>query len=119
MRTGSVSPSRSRRQPHGRPGVRHALAATRDVPIYGFAQHGGAARMKTIYFVIGGIFTNSSFEKLEPNGQEMHGPFLTEREAEDMRQRSTGRNFDICWHKVFIVPVLVPAMSVPAVPASV
>lgn len=64
--------------------------------------------MKTIYFVVGGIFTSTHFTALEPGGAELHGPFLSEHDAEEAWKTSTSRNFDICCHKLFIVPVAVP-----------
>jgi hypothetical protein len=65
--------------------------------------------MKTIYFVVGGIFTSTAFDKLEADGGEMIGPFATKAEAEDARNVSAARNFDICCHRLFIVPVEVAA----------
>jgi hypothetical protein len=64
--------------------------------------------MKTRYFVIGGVFTSTEFTALEPEGGEIHGPFATLEEADEAWKTSTGRNFDICCHKLFVVPVEVP-----------
>jgi hypothetical protein len=65
--------------------------------------------MRTVYFVIGGVFTSTEFSALEPDGAEIHGPFATRTEADEAWKTSSGRNFDICCHKLFIVPVEIPA----------
>jgi hypothetical protein len=64
--------------------------------------------VRRLFFVIGGIFTTTNFDKLEKDGAEMHGPFETEAEAERVWRGSTSKNIDICCHKLFIVPVNVP-----------
>jgi hypothetical protein len=64
--------------------------------------------MKTMYFVIGGIFTTTDFDHLEEGGSEIHGPYQTEAEAERVWRGSTTKNMDICCHRLFVVPVSVP-----------
>jgi hypothetical protein len=64
--------------------------------------------VKYTYFVIGGTFTTTDFDKLEDGGSEMHGPFQTEAEAERVWRGSTAKNIDICCHKLFIVRVNLP-----------
>jgi hypothetical protein len=53
------------------------------------------------WFVIGGVFTDGTFSKIEPNESECHGQYATEKEAEIVRDGITRRNLDICWHKVW------------------
>lgn len=67
------------------------------------------------FFVIGGVFKNAhaigdlrstNFHEIEAGTHELYGPFDTEAEAEAVERAhtATNRGFDICWHKVFVLP---------------
>ncbi len=63
--------------------------------------------MKTMYFVIGGIFTSTDFTALEAGGSELYGPFLDRHAAEAAWKKSMAQNIDICCHRLFVVPVTI------------
>ena len=54
-----------------------------------------------MYFVRGGIFTDTTFTKLESK-EERYGPFATYAEARAKWQGQMGWNIDICCHRLFI-----------------
>ena len=55
------------------------------------------------WFVVGGIFTDGTFTKLEDGETpECYGPFSTEEDAERVRDGVSRRNIDICWQKLYV-----------------
>lgn len=69
--------------------------------------------MSKVYFVVGGVFNgmehvgtsvrNANFREIEKGTHEIFGPFVTEEEAEKVRDSRCRRNLDICWHKVYVL----------------
>ena len=55
------------------------------------------------YFIVGGIFTDGTFSKIEDNGSVMLGPYKTAEEAETVRDGMNRKNLDICWYKLWVV----------------
>lgn len=54
-----------------------------------------------MYFVRGGIFTDTTFKELESK-EERYGPFSTYEEAKVKWKSQMGWNIDICCHRLFI-----------------
>ena len=63
----------------------------------------------SLYFVWGGVFTDTSFNTLEPNAEECYGPFHDEAAAARMWDQKTRRNVDIAQHRMFVLTVARPA----------
>lgn len=55
------------------------------------------------HFVVGGIFTDGTFSKLEENGGVFLGPYLTNEDAYVVLSGLSRRNLDICWYKLWTV----------------
>lgn len=55
------------------------------------------------WFVVGGIYTDGTFTRLENGGAELHGPYHDERSAILAHDGLTRKNLDICWHKLYLV----------------
>lgn len=57
-----------------------------------------------MFWVVGGIYTDSSFAQLEKgSAPECYGPFATEWEANRVHQERSRRSIDICWHRLYVV----------------
>lgn len=56
------------------------------------------------WYVIGGVYTDGTFSKLESVG-ECYGPYSTTEEAHIVAKDMMRRNIDICWHKLWVVRV--------------
>jgi exonuclease III len=54
-----------------------------------------------MYYVIGGVFTDTTFRTLESD-KEQYGPFKTYDEAYTKWKSATGWKIDICCHRLFI-----------------
>lgn len=57
-----------------------------------------------MFIVRGGIFTDTTFKKLESK-EERYGPFPTYEEARSKWQARMGWNVDVCCHRLFIEAV--------------
>lgn len=55
-----------------------------------------------MYIVEGGVYTDTTFTKLEPNTAERHGPFPTLDAAYKAWNTFTRWKLDICCHRLFI-----------------
>lgn len=55
------------------------------------------------YIVRGGVFTDTSFKKLESK-EERYGPFDDYGKAYDQWNSATRWNLDTCCHRLFIEP---------------
>ena len=57
------------------------------------------------YFVVGGVYEDTSFEKLENSGnQEKFGPFESYDEALKVWEKVSWENVDDCNVRYFILP---------------
>ncbi|HTW29163.1 MAG TPA: hypothetical protein VME92_18705 [Acetobacteraceae bacterium] len=65
---------------------------------------------RTLYFVCGGVFTDTGFTTLEQGTEEILGPFETEAEAEAVwgRRMRAPENFDRAGHRLMVVPLRLP-----------
>ena len=61
---------------------------------------GGGRR---IWVVWGGVFTDTSFTKLEPGTEELHGPYHDEETAMRAWRDETRRKVDIATHRLFVM----------------
>ncbi len=59
----------------------------------------------TLYFVWGGVFTDTRFRTLEPGAEECYGPFHDEATAQRTWDQKTRRNVDIAQHRMFVLTV--------------
>lgn len=55
-----------------------------------------------MYIVEGGVFTDTSFTKIEPGTEERYGPFLTYEDAEKAWSSYSRWKVDICTHRLNI-----------------
>ena len=56
-----------------------------------------------MFYVRGGIFCDTKFEKVEPGTEESYGPFDTYQEAlDEWKRRTFTQKLDICTHRMFI-----------------
>ena len=58
-----------------------------------------------IYFVWGGVFTNTHFQELLPGAEECYGPFHHLVEAERVWSEKTRRQVDIAAHRMYVLTV--------------
>ncbi|NKC29374.1 DUF4170 domain-containing protein [Falsiroseomonas selenitidurans] len=58
---------------------------------------------RKIWVVWGGIFTDTSFTKLEAGTEELHGPFHDEATALRAWQDNMRRKVDIASHRLFVM----------------
>ncbi|WP_424813497.1 DUF4170 domain-containing protein [Roseococcus sp. YIM B11640] len=56
-----------------------------------------------IWVVWGGIFTDFTFETLEPGTEELHGPYHDEATALRAWRDETRRKVDIATHRLFVL----------------
>jgi len=61
-----------------------------------------------LYYVWGGVFTDTHFRELTPGTEESYGPFHTEAEADQVWSETTRKNVDIAQHRMFVITVPVP-----------
>lgn len=55
-----------------------------------------------MYYVLGGVYEDTSFHKVKIKTFEIHGPFETYNDAEDKWRERMWLNVDDCHHRVFI-----------------
>ena len=60
---------------------------------------------RMLYFVWGGIFTDTGFGELEPGTEECHGPFHDEATANSVWSEAMRKNIDIAQHRLFVLTV--------------
>jgi hypothetical protein len=58
---------------------------------------------RRIWVVWGGVFTDTSFTKLEPGTEELHGPYHDEDTAMQAWRDETRRKVDIATHRLFVM----------------
>jgi len=58
---------------------------------------------RKIWVVWGGIFTDFTFEVLEPGTEELHGPYHDEATALRAWRDETRRKVDIATHRLFVL----------------
>lgn len=58
---------------------------------------------RRIWVVWGGIFTDFTFEVLEPGTEELHGPYHDEATALRAWRDETRRKVDIATHRLFVL----------------
>ncbi|MBS7813277.1 DUF4170 domain-containing protein [Roseococcus pinisoli] len=58
---------------------------------------------RKIWIVWGGIFTDFTFEVLEPGTEELHGPYHDEATALRAWRDETRRKVDIATHRLFVL----------------
>jgi hypothetical protein len=56
-----------------------------------------------MYIVYGGVYTDTSFETLDPQTEEEYGPFDTYEEALAVWRGKMGWNVDNCCHRLRIL----------------
>lgn len=56
-----------------------------------------------MYVVHGGVYTDTSFEELEPGTEECYGPFESYDAALNTWRGKMGWNIDNCMHRLFIL----------------
>jgi hypothetical protein len=56
-----------------------------------------------VYYLEGGIYTDTKFEILVEGTAEHYGPFYSRKEARVKWWEATCKNVDICCHRIFIV----------------
>jgi len=54
------------------------------------------------FWVVGGVFEDGTFSKLERDTEECHGPFDTRQAAEAVISARIRHNIDICWYNLFV-----------------
>lgn len=67
-----------------------------------------------LYFVWGGVFTDTQFRTLEPGTEECYGPFHDPATAKRVWDEKIRRNLDTAQHRVFIISVPQPTIAPPA-----
>ena len=63
----------------------------------------------SLFFVWGGVFTDTSFTELPSDAEECYGPFHDEAMANRIWNEKTRRNVDIAQHRMFVLTVPRPA----------
>jgi hypothetical protein len=58
-----------------------------------------------IYFVWGGVFSNTHFQDLLPGAEECYGPYHNLPEAEQIWSEKTRRMVDVAAHRMFVLTV--------------
>jgi hypothetical protein len=58
---------------------------------------------RRIWVVWGGIFTDTSFTRLDPGTEELHGPFHDPAAAERAWRDEMRRKVDIATHRLFVM----------------
>lgn len=67
------------------------------------------------HYILGGVYTDTSFEEIVPGTEEAYGPFVTYDAAVEFWRGRMMRNVDICEHRLFIhAYYLVNDIGVPA-----
>jgi hypothetical protein len=64
-----------------------------------------------LYFVWGGVFTDTSFRQLQPGAEECYGPFHTEAEADRAWSEHTRKMVDVAQHRLYVLQVARPGGS--------
>ena len=59
----------------------------------------------SLYFVWGGVFTDTRFTDLPKEAEECYGPFRDEATASRVWDEKTRRNVDIAQHRMFVLTV--------------
>lgn len=54
------------------------------------------------YYLIGGVYTDTTFRHIEPGTSEVHGPYTSYEDAEKAWRGKMGWKVDICCHRLFI-----------------
>ena len=60
---------------------------------------------RKLFFVWGGVFTDASWEEVEPGTEECYGPFHDEATATRVWNEKARRNIDVAAHRLFVLPV--------------
>jgi hypothetical protein len=55
-----------------------------------------------MFIVSGGVYTDTTFERLEPGTRERYGPFTSYDDALNVWRGKMGWNVDNCMHRLFI-----------------
>lgn len=58
---------------------------------------------RSIFVVWGGVFTDTTWERLEPGTEELHGPYPDEETATRAWRDETRRKVDIATHRLFVM----------------
>lgn len=58
---------------------------------------------RKLWFVWGGIFTDSTWRDLEPGTEESHGPFHDLASAEKVWRDEMRRRVDTAQHRLFVI----------------
>ncbi|PWS37879.1 hypothetical protein DFH01_00755 [Falsiroseomonas bella] len=58
---------------------------------------------RRIWVVWGGVFTDTSFTRLDPGTEELHGPFHDLASAERAWRDHMRRKVDIATHRLFVM----------------
>ena len=58
---------------------------------------------KKLYFIWGGIFTDSRWEEIEPGTEESFGPFHDAATAERVWRDEMRRRVDNAMHRLFVI----------------
>ncbi|MBR0662591.1 DUF4170 domain-containing protein [Neoroseomonas oryzicola] len=64
---------------------------------------------RTLYFVWGGIFTDSTWQELEAGTEQCFGPYHDAATAERVWRDETRRMVDTAQHRLFVLEVPRPA----------
>lgn len=67
-----------------------------------------AVMHKKLYFIWGGIFTDSRWDELEPGTEESFGPFHDAATAERVWRDHMRRRVDSAMHRLFVIEVARP-----------
>jgi hypothetical protein len=54
------------------------------------------------FYVDGGVFTDTDWQKIEPGTEEVYGPYKTYEEALAKWRGAMGWKIDTCTHRLFI-----------------
>lgn len=62
----------------------------------------GTESMDVLYYITGGVHTDTSFDEIVPGTEESYGPYENYDDAVKAWRGFMGRNIDICEHRLFI-----------------
>jgi hypothetical protein len=60
---------------------------------------------RKLWFVWGGVFTDSTWQDVEPGSEECHGPIHDAATAERVWRDETRRRVDTAQHRLFVIEV--------------
>jgi len=64
-----------------------------------------------LYFIWGGVFTDGTWNELEPGTEESYGPFHDAKVADRVWNEKARRNIDIAMHRLFVLAVDRPGQA--------